>query len=53
MVRLCLEISNESHPDVHSRIVQIEVKLDERGELPQEYLNTNPSGKVSPGAHPN
>lgn len=34
MVRICLGIVKEAHLDVNARVIQIEVKLAEHGEMP-------------------
>ncbi|KAH8793274.1 hypothetical protein BGZ57DRAFT_986510 [Hyaloscypha finlandica] len=44
--RFCIEIGKSAHPNATAHIIQIEVVLDENGNLPLEYLNTNSSGAI-------
>jgi hypothetical protein len=48
MTTFCIEIAKAAHPSAQTHIIQIEVVFDENGRLPCEYLNTNPTGAVSP-----
>jgi hypothetical protein len=50
--RFCIEIGKSAHPNATAHIIQIEVVLDENGNLPLEYLNTNSSGAVSSSSAP-